>query len=202
LRSECERLAKGFNHLDIGCGDGALTYHTNSELGRSLGISIDGLDYDSRAIAWARIFNQEAEFHDIPLNELGSLYHSVSLIEVIEHIPPDDLPEFILEAAKIHRSGGPIFVTVPSKTIPVSKKHFQHFDGPLLRKYFDEYYDIECVSYFEKHTFLSKIFYHLCFNKFWRLDLPLINEFLINQYSKTKSKMEGSGRVLLIGRRK
>lgn len=119
--------------LDIGCGDGRfiadLAHHgTNKRL--------RGVDYSDRAIALAKALHPEGDYiaADISSEDLGGeKFDVVTLIEVLEHIPPPDLPDFVARCASFLRPGGRIVVTVPHKNKPLNPKHFQHFDSDGLR---------------------------------------------------------------------
>lgn len=116
---------------DVGCGDGALLHH----LRRRLDCELLGVDVDSRALAWARLFNPDVEFveRDIVREALDRRFDVVTLIEVIEHVPPAELPGFLAAACGLLRDGGVAIVTVPHANTPVHAKHFQHFTCNSLR---------------------------------------------------------------------
>lgn len=116
---------------DVGCGDGALLHH----LSRRLDGKLLGVDVDSRALDWARLFNPDLEFveRDIVRTPLDRRFDVVTLIEVIEHVPPAELPDFLDAAFGLLRGGGVAIVTVPHANTPVHPKHFQHFTCDSLR---------------------------------------------------------------------
>jgi 2-polyprenyl-3-methyl-5-hydroxy-6-metoxy-1,4-benzoquinol methylase len=113
--------------LDIGCGDGRLV--------RELTLSfpdkkIKGIDISQSAINLARTLNPHIEFEvqDIIMEcKVKEKYDVIFLIEVVEHIEPNVLKEFISNSIDHLRVGGHIFLTTPSTNKKISKKHFQHF---------------------------------------------------------------------------
>ena len=67
-----------------------------------------GLDYDEPAINWANMFSRSNRFTSGDIKALpASFYGSGSLVEVYEHIPPSEYPEFLESIAsslkKMHR---------------------------------------------------------------------------------------------------
>lgn len=118
--------------LDLGCGDGRFISQLSRE---GAGRSVVGVDYSERAIALARAMNPGLEYRaaDILHDDLdGRQFDIVTLIEVIEHIPPQDLDAFIERAVGFLKPGGRLVLTVPHRNRPVGDKHFQHFDSAAL----------------------------------------------------------------------
>ena len=120
--------------LDLGCGDGRFL----SELARKQpDHRLTGIDYSERAIALARAMNPGIDYRaaDILADDVDvEPFDVVTLVEVIEHIPPDDLDKFIERAVSFLRPGGRLVLTVPHNNNPVGHKHFQHFDSRMLRE--------------------------------------------------------------------
>lgn len=122
--------------VDVGCGDGRIV---NELALRSPGTKWIGLDYSARAIALARTLSTapNAEFlcgrlgADLRIAEPCDL---VTLVEVLEHIPPEEIVAFVQASFGLLRPGGCMLVTVPHANRPVQKKHFQHFTGSSLRQ--------------------------------------------------------------------
>lgn len=127
FRSTCESL------LDIGCGDGRFLQHLSSQ---EIGTRLLGIDYSEKAISLAKALSPHVEFHRLDIladDALLEKFDVVSLVEVIEHIPPESLPEFIRKAAEYLNPTGRLVLTVPHVNQIVGKKHFQHFDSDALR---------------------------------------------------------------------
>ncbi len=127
--------------LDLGCGDGRFI----SELSREgTERRLMGVDYSERAIELAKALNPRLDYRvaDITSEDVEEhKFDVVTLVEVIEHIPPDDLPRFVERAVSFLRPGGRLVLTVPHRNCPVSDKHFQHFDSQMLRNLLDAHLD-------------------------------------------------------------
>jgi SAM-dependent methyltransferase len=118
--------------LDLGCGDGRFI----SDLARRQpALRLLGVDYSERAIALARALNPGLDYRaiDIVGTDLREAeFDVVTLIEVIEHIPPEELPRFLERAVSLLRSGGRLVITAPHRNKRLGDKHFQHFDASSL----------------------------------------------------------------------
>ncbi len=117
--------------VDLGCGDGRFLREIDR---RYPGRTLLGIDHSVRAIAWARGLNPNLAFEerDITVGPLPGGHDVVTLLDVIEHVPPVSLPSLLAVAAAALRPGGHLIVTVPSTNMPLDAKHYQHFDRHTL----------------------------------------------------------------------
>lgn len=190
-----------FHHIDIGCGDGALIYYLSHLPGLERA-TFTGADIDERSIAWARMFNPGVEFHNKKLEDISGRFTSASMIEVIEHVPPHDLPSFLEVAANLLVPNALMLVTVPSVEKPVAKKHFQHFSFDSLRTVLEHRFEIEQLFGFERKDFLTKTIGKLRINRFFRLDSPILNRLAVTRLGKIYEMQKGCGRLLVVCRQK
>lgn len=184
------------SHLDVGCGD-----HIINEFSKKYtDIQFVGLDYDTEAIKWAEIFkiNSNVNFYseDSKLKGLEK-FNTISLIEVIEHIAPTDLSDFISGVDNRLKSGGHIFVTVPSTALPVSEKHYQHFDVDLLQSLFAANYENIKVCGFEKTTIYMKIYQKYRKSNLHYFESTYLNRLLVQQMSNCHSNVNNCARLVL-----
>lgn len=117
--------------VDIGCGDGRFLREAARSFPKT---GLLGLDYSARAIALARAMNPGLQYRAVNILEesLTSQFDVATLIEVLEHIPTQDVPAFLAAVAATIKPGGWLILTVPHRNKPVESKHFQHFDTKLL----------------------------------------------------------------------
>jgi SAM-dependent methyltransferase len=99
-----------------------------------MNLKLTGVDFSANAVGFARAFNPRAEFIVEGLASFRSkkLYDVALCIEVLEHIPPDDLQSVIDAISRCLKPNGRLILSVPSKRIPLSDKHYQHFDIATL----------------------------------------------------------------------
>jgi len=109
---------------------------------------------------------------------------AVTLIEVFEHIPLEYCDDFVGALSKITNENGLIFLTVPHKNVPVSYKHFQHFDKEGLISYFGDKFDFIDVKYIQSNSIFMKIFSRLINNKLFVIKSDLINNLYYKFYKK------------------
>lgn len=192
-----------WEHVDIGCGDGALIYHLSHNKEIAQRVTFSGVDYDQRAIKWAHMFNSAANLYG---GDLGSLqsekFDSASLIEVAEHIPPKELHQFVRKCANLLIPNGEMLVTVPSVAKILSAKHYQHFSPEIFREYFSQDFEIVSIYGFERYNLLSRIYSRLVYRTPLRIDSSHITRYLVSTLGRTFREIDQCGRLLVIVRKK
>ena len=119
--------------LDVGCGPGL-----GAKLMCDRGYRVTGLDFNERGVAFGRILVPEAELFHGDARQLRSRtdlrdrFHAVTIIEVLEHIPPDFHDDVIDGARAALRDGGRIVVSVPSNRLVPSRWDYKHFERQEL----------------------------------------------------------------------
>lgn len=120
----------GMKILDAGCGDGRFLYEM-----RKSGATLLGVDYSAAALQFAKIFVPDAKLKVASITKIplpaGSL-DCISCIETIEHLPLDEVPKAFAEFHRLLKKGGKLYITVPSKNMPLRHKHYQHFTDESL----------------------------------------------------------------------
>ena len=93
-----------------------------------------GIDISARAIGFAKAFNKTSNFfvHDILTGPTESEYDLIVSCEVIEHIEPKLVVNYVKNISKSLRIGGNLIITTPTTNVPVNKKHYQHFTSEIF----------------------------------------------------------------------
>lgn len=159
--------------VDVGCGDGRLT----RELALRPGVQrVVGIDASRRAIALAHAMNagvERAHFRAMDITAepwTESPFQCAILMEVLEHIPPADLPAFVEAVRGLLVPGGRLLVTVPHANMPVEAKHFQHFTSATLASALERRFVCRRVVPFEKRGWQRRAITRLLQNRFFILN--------------------------------
>lgn len=147
--------------LDVGCGDGRFLREVAD---RFHGKRILGVDYSSSAISLARALNPSIEYTcmDITAGGMHGRFDVATLIEVLEHIPPANIQQFLAAIARITQPQGKLLLTVPHTNKKPQAKHYQHFSSSLLRDVLSPHFVVEKIVPFDRNsrttTLLAKLF--------------------------------------------
>ncbi|HYP14572.1 MAG TPA: class I SAM-dependent methyltransferase, partial [Bryobacteraceae bacterium] len=108
--------------LDIGCGRGEFL-----ELMRETGVSARGIDLDSESVGLCRSKGLEATVADLFdfLPNSGSEFDAIFASQVVEHLPPERLPDMVrLCHASLRPNGLLIFETPNPECLAIFATHF------------------------------------------------------------------------------
>ena len=103
-------LVKGARVLDIGCADGAL-FRRVKGLGPSVGIDPD---VPSRTQVGTATLLKGAFPQAL---EDSAPFDAITLLAVLEHIPPADQPRLAADCARFLKPGGWLLMTVPAPAV-------------------------------------------------------------------------------------
>lgn len=188
--------------VDIGCGDGRLTreirrWHPE--------VDLMGVDVSSRAIRMARAMNPAIRFEveDLAEAELPSRFDLATMIEVLEHLPPDRLDEAMARTEEIVAPGGHLVVTIPSDQQPVEDKHHRHFSADDLRKLLEPGFEVVDLHHLHAPGAGWTVLEHLLHNRFFVLRFqPLLDAIFDRYYEKAFVSRDGRGdRLFALARR-
>ena len=201
---EANKLTR-HRHMDYGCGDAGFLYALNQD-SEFKGIDFDGIDIDERALRWGKVFSSDIQNINLMCGSLLNLdtdtYDSGTLIEVFEHIPIDEAPDFVNGISRSLKKNSMLFVTVPSTEIPVSEKHYRHFDFESIQRCFsDQFHIVSCVG-FEKSSILSKVLKKLMMQKRIYIETSVTSKFFIKEFERIFQQIKGCGRIALVLKKK
>ena len=189
--------------LDVGCGEGKLLL----ELSHAFpGATLAGVDYSAQSISFARAFNPELEFFvaDISAANVGKRYDVITLIETLEHIPPESLARFIRGLATHLEDAGVLILTTPSETVQVNAKHYQHFTVEKVRSLFAEHFVIEEGHHLNVVGFGTNFIQRILSNRLFILNHAGIRTAVYRLYRTYffRGKPEKTRRVCVVLRKK
>jgi 2-polyprenyl-3-methyl-5-hydroxy-6-metoxy-1,4-benzoquinol methylase len=187
--------------LDVGCGDGALTY-----LLAKTGAMVSGVDNDALGIDFAKAQiakrDPKKELHyEVVLSQAETIpfpdasFDVVTLCEVIEHL--EDPSIVLKEIRRVLKNGGCLVLTTPHRLTEVSSDHNHvHEFYPeelrsLLRMYFSDVsiYLTHHVFWYGLYSYAFRAFRNRQFGKWFINALALwfgYNPFMIEYPKPTK----------------
>lgn len=192
--------------LDIGCGDGRFLRETRALYKNE---KLAGIDTSEKAISLAKQLNPELKFerHDIIDSPLNSEWDVITLLEVLEHIPEENLMKFVKEMVKLLKPGGFLIITVPHLNEKLTVKHYQHFDIWKLRNLFSHDFEEHRVVLFDYISPFLKALLILMggSGRFFIITHQAFNNLLYSYYRKNCLYGVGTKRckrIAYLGRRK
>ncbi len=184
--------------LDFGCGDGRLIVELLARY-PSLAI-VAGVDISEKALTFARAMtwrDQRVEFFlnvTTAVKKMGQFDIAVAM-EVLEHIPPADLPDIVAHLHSALTEDGWLIVSVPTTNIPLNRKHYQHFTLKTLTQILDSYFSLQEVHYVHRIGILAKLIRQAVINRFFisngKMWLRLCT-WAYNQYVRVADERTGA----------
>ena len=199
-----ETRHRGGDVLDIGCGDGFLLNHFARGPAFDGGFRALGIDLDARAIRFARAFAPEVEGLEFRCRDVAELesgaFSTVTVVEVLEHVPDEALPAFTGHVDRVLAPGGTLILTAPSTNLPLVAKHHRHYTADSLAAHFPG------CEVLERHYLTRRsALYHLLSFLLCRLDVgpALLRRVLLAAFDRwVRDATESTGsRVILVLRK-
>jgi SAM-dependent methyltransferase len=151
--------------LDVGCGDGRLLREISNEFRN---VRATGIDYSDRAIGLASALNPRMDYRAANIREASlAKFDVVTLIEVLEHIHPEQCDEFLAGLAEKMHEDSHLLLTVPHVNEPVNEKHYRHFNSALLCEQLADRFEMEELFYFDRKSRLLSAWQRLMCNKYF-----------------------------------
>jgi 2-polyprenyl-3-methyl-5-hydroxy-6-metoxy-1,4-benzoquinol methylase len=166
--------------LDVGCGDGRLLAELVGAVPRVVGV-----DLDERAVAHAAAFAPGAQVEVAPVASLAGHFDVVTCIETLEHVPDDEVADFVQATGQRVRTGGHLVVTVPSTSRPLLAKHHRHYDATLLQRHLaalpGTWRTLRMEETVPHRPWLDHVL-RLVSNRWWTFDLPRLNDAILARH--------------------
>lgn len=186
--------------VDIGCGDG---FFVGKLFEKFTNKKIVGVDLSNQAISFAKVFNSDKNVEFLNMNivdeDIGRKFDIATLIEVLEHIPPEGINDFLKSIHTMLNDNGKLILTVPSTNLSIKniKRHFQHFDDKSLIETLSDYFEVTKIQYINKENFLTKNIANGFTNSFFVLNNDTIKNYLFSFYLKNFLKANKSNGIRL-----
>jgi SAM-dependent methyltransferase len=143
--------------IDIGCGDGRFLRELRGHYPET---RLLGIDYSIQSIRLARAMNPNLDFEvrNILDNPKSKKFQIATLIEVLEHIPPENVEKFAQRVRSALVPEGHVILTVPHVNKSLNKKHYQHFDKSSLEGILHPFFsDLKFFPFDQRSRLLSAI---------------------------------------------
>lgn len=187
--------------LDVGCGDGRFLHEAQKQLNNT---NLYGIDYSQKAIDLAKAINPHIQFiaGDIKDNKiLNKKFELITLIETLEHIPPEESASFLKGIKQFLEPGGRLLLTVPSTNVPVTPKHFRHFNDDTLKDALKDSFEIESIVYLNRiNSFGFNILKRFLTNPLFICNFQPFKNFTYRYYLKNCmiAKKNNAGRLYAV----
>jgi SAM-dependent methyltransferase len=153
------------NVLDFGCGDGRLI----SELCKTITGDIAGVDVSERALSMAQAIignSDRVRFFKTLDDAKDGQFDVVIAMEVLEHIPPDQLQCVCDGISRVLKRKGCLILSVPTKNIPLNRKHYRHFALDDLKEETGHYFVVEEVYFIHRVGLFYSVLRRAILNQF------------------------------------
>jgi SAM-dependent methyltransferase len=179
--------------LDVGCGDGYLLGLLKNRVHEC-----HGVDFSDKAISFARAFHPEASFHTEMPEQGSKNFDVVSVVEVLEHVPTEELDEFIQGLFKQIPIGRYLVVSVPSTSQPLNQKHYRHFSKESLCRAIESAYEsCEAIRVEDICSIpaLVRAYLAITMNRFWVVEVSFITSLIWTYvWKRRRARADNKGR--------
>ncbi|MGH8178072.1 MAG: class I SAM-dependent methyltransferase [Steroidobacter sp.] len=177
--------------IEVGCGDGYLIGSLTPKFRRV------GVDLSERAIRFAKAFHPHAEYAAVDARSVKEQFDVVLAVEVLEHIPNEDIDEFVRTLKSLVAPGGVLLISVPSDVVPVHPKHHRHYSQHLLKAQvsgMDGEFVVERTDHVYAPPAWLEPFAKLTCNRYLALELPAVNALIWRRIWRSRLATPESGR--------
>ena len=115
------------------------------------------------------------------------------MIEVLEHIPDEEVPKFMKIICEKLKSNGVLILTVPSDVRQVNKKHFRHYDKDLVINTLEDCgLKIENIEGIYKEDWLVRLLLKINSNSLYTISNRHIQAFISKRIHSRQSSLNES----------
>ncbi len=164
--------------VDVGCGDARFIALLKD-------VNIEGLDYSDQALQFARVYNPQTTFTVADVRKApyaDATFDVVTMIEVIEHIKPEEVVSVLQGIRRILKPNGRLIITTPTvREHKMSRAHYQHFTKESMESYLrDAGFSLERMEGNFKKSPFQMFVQGLMANRFFEIK----SKFLFGLYRK------------------
>lgn len=188
------KLIKNYNFnslIDIGCGDGRLLFELRKQFPEK---KLTGIDISEKALMFAKAFNDnKTELICKDFTDKKSLtyasgnpikYDIITLIDVLEHIHPNEVMNFVGKMSEHLTKNGHVIATIPSNNWKVNPKHYQHFSREKAKIPFKTFFTVKKILYLNDISYKANIIKKMMVNKYFITHHQRMNKILFRLYEK------------------
>lgn len=188
---------KASSILDVGCGEGRFLGLLSNNIEKKVGI-----DLAERPIQFAKAFHPEINFHVKDALEINEEFDVVTAIEVLEHVPDENITNFFRTLEERTRKNGHLIISIPTVVVPVSTKHYRHYNIELFKQQLKKSganLTIQKVEYAYKSSRFLKLYSKLTQNKLWIIEIKPLRNFVWKLVQSKYSKAnENNGEEMIV----
>jgi len=194
--------------IDVGCGDGYFLKHAARRFPEK---TLVGVDVAEQAIQLAQALcggpaqvGEALSYQcmDIANDSMDRQFDVATSIAVLEHIPPDELEEFVAAHRRIIKPGGYLIAVIPSKNLPIRNisRHYQHFDEASARALLSSSFEVQSVEFLNRDWFWGRIFSVILTNRMFILNHRGLRERLFRWYMRNCVRCDRRNGYMMIVR--
>lgn len=176
--------------LDVGCGDGKLLHEVSRRFPEK---RLLGIDHSEQAVKLATALSPGIEYLSGDIKDpslLPGSFDLITLIETLEHIPPDEIADFLKGLHHYLKPDGTLIITVPSVNIKMVDKHYQHFTLKSLDDTIKPYFSISTHYFINMISFQAKVLGKMLTNKLYILNEKRLVNWIFGRYERNLLKAQ------------
>jgi ubiquinone/menaquinone biosynthesis C-methylase UbiE len=137
--------------LDIGCGDLFFTWMLSNNFEKTYGIDFsnnaiqEGIKKVSKNETKGNLYLNIGDCSSLPFKK--DSFDLITCVETIEHLDLNKSQQTIKEVYRILKKGGTFMGSVPSIAIPLSQKHYRHFNQKILKEELKNFSELKLESF-------------------------------------------------------